>query len=207
VERNDLVQAGIVGLVNAARTYSRDSAAAFGLYARYRIRGEMLDTLRRLDVVSREVRRWQKQMEGAERRVAARLHRQPTEEEIAEELGVELLELWDRSLPLAHAATLAADSRGRQPEDQWPSRREAQPDSMWARKQSRELLSQAMRELPERYRKVIRLYYSGGMTMREIGALLSVNESRVCQIHRGALQAIARQLRASGICSSADLEG
>ena len=83
---------------------------------------------------------------------------------------------------------------------------ESRPDSICGRKEGRHLLGRAVKRLPRRQKELIRLYYSGDYTMKEIGQILQVNESRISQIHKGALETMARSLRALGIRSTADIE-
>ncbi len=203
VDVHDLGQAGIVGLVNAARTYDSTSGVSFALYATYRIRGEMLDTLRGLDGVSRQLRRFERRMKAVTGRLTAKLHRAPTEEELLDELGLEDTEARDKVSALATmrpAYTSDAEAA------EVPTRRDSHPDSICARAERRRLLGRAMLRLSQRNREVIRLYYTGNMTMREIALILQVNESRISQMHKSALRAMAKTLADSGIRSSQDFE-
>jgi len=213
VDLNDLVQAGVVGLTHAARNYKPEMEVSFSLYARYRVRGEILDSLRRLDLASRDLRRWQKQVSAATHDLAASLQRQPTDEELCQRLDVDISEMREKRAALLHAGMLRSGGypASRETEDgdypgmEVPGDPANRPDSICSRRQVRHLLEKAAGTLPKRYQEVISLYYSGEMTMKEIGNRLSINESRVSQIHKGALQSMARTLRSSGICSSADL--
>lgn len=205
VELDDLVHAGILGLFDAAKKYNPAKKVAFASYAKHRIKGAILDSLRQLDWASRDLRRRHKQIEAATRDLAAVLHRNPTEAEVAEKLGVGA-ERWRqmmrdlRSVGLVSASTRADHEDLPAPE--FPAEPETQPDHMCARQQMRSYLQQAMETLPERYRKVVVLYYTNNLTMKEIGGILGVNESRVSQIHKSALEKMAAALEAVGIRSS-----
>lgn len=206
VDLDDLVHAGILGLFDAASKYNPEKKVVFSSYAKHRIKGAILDSLRQLDWASRDLRRRHKQVEAVTRDLAATLQRNPTEHEVAEKLGVEV-ERWRqmmvdlRSVGLVSASTRATDQEDL-PAPDFPSKPETQPDRMCARQQLRSVLGEAMRTLPERYQKVVLLYYTNEMTMKEIGGLLGINESRVSQIHKSALEKMAVVLQSNGISSS-----
>ena len=191
VETDDLVHAGILGLFDAATKYNPDKQVAFSSYAKHRIKGAILDSLRQLDWASRDMRRRHKQVEAATRELAAVLQRNPTEAEIAQKLGVDVERWRTMMLDLRNVGLVSASTRGPENEDlpapDFPSKPETQPDSICAHEQLRSVLGVAMKTLPERYQKVIMLYYTNEMTMKEIGAILGINESRVSQIHKSAL--------------------
>ena len=206
VDLDDLVHAGILGLFDAVDKYNPAKQVAFSSYAKHRIKGAILDSLRQLDWASRDMRRRQKQIEAATRDLAGVLKRNPTEAEVAEKLGVGA-ERWRqmmiemRGVGLVSASTRAGDQEDL-PAPDFPAEANTQPDHMCARAQLRVYLQQAMRALPERYRKVVVLYYTNEMTMKEIGEVLGVNESRVSQIHKSALEKMAAALQSAGIHSS-----
>lgn len=208
VDLDDLVHAGILGLFDAATKYDPEKQVVFSSYAKHRIKGAILDSLRQLDWASRDLRRRHKQLEAATRDLAAELQRMPTEAEIAARLGVDvdrwrqmMLDL--RSVGLVSASTRSADNED-MPAPDFPGKPETQPDSMCAREQLRSVLATAMHTLPERYKKVVVLYYTNEMTMKEIGGILGINESRVSQIHKSALEKMNVVLQGNGIhnCSA-----
>ena len=208
VDLDDLVHAGILGLFDAATKYDPEKQVVFSSYAKHRIKGAILDSLRQLDWASRDLRRRHKQLEAATRDLAAELQRMPTEAEIAARLGVDvdrwrqmMLDL--RSVGLVSASTRSADNED-MPAPDFPGKPESQPDSMCARQQLRSVLATAMQTLPERYKKVVVLYYTNEMTMKEIGGVLGINESRVSQIHKSALEKMNVVLQGNGIhnCSA-----
>ncbi len=206
VEIDDLVHAGILGLFDAATKYNPDKQVVFSSYAKHRIKGAILDSLRQLDWASRDLRRRHKQVEQVTRDLFTTLQRQPTEEELAAKLGVDVTRWRQMAIDLRNVGLVSASSRAPENEDlpapEFPSRPETQPDSMCAREQMKEKLDIAMSVLPERYKKVVNLYYNNEMTMKEIGGLLGINESRVSQIHKSALEKMAVVLQSNGISSS-----
>lgn len=206
VELDDLVHAGILGLFDAATKFNAAKQVAFSSYAKHRIKGAILDSLRQLDWASRDLRRRHKQVEQVTRELVAVLQRQPTEEELAAKMGVDVTRWRQMAIDLRNVGLVSASTRAQENEDlpapEFPSRPETQPDSMCAREQMREKLDIAMAVLPERYKKVVVLYYTNEMTMKEIGGLLGINESRVSQIHKSALEKMAVVLQSNGISSS-----
>jgi len=206
VELDDLVHAGIMGLFDASGKYNPEKKVAFSSYAKHRIKGAILDSLRQLDWASRDLRRRHKQVEQVTRDLASVLHRNPTEAEIAAKMGVEVDRWRQMMLDLRNVGLVSASTRGSEHEDlpapDFPSKPETQPDSMCAREQLRDMLAIAMKVLPERYQRVVLLYYTNELTMKEIGTQLGINESRVSQIHKSALEKMATALQQAGIHSS-----
>lgn len=205
LDLHDLAQSGLLGLVNAGQSYNPGTAVPFSLYARYRIEGEILDSLRRQDLAPRRLRRWQKQVSAARQELTAVLGREPAEEELCERLMISAVEMRSRSLALSQTRSQdAADAKdGQSPEA--ASAPEAGPDHIYEQMQLREVLDRLIDSLAPRYQQVIRLHYCRHMTMKEIGSELGVNESRVSQMHRSALEAMGRMLKESGICSPAEI--
>jgi RNA polymerase sigma factor for flagellar operon FliA len=206
VDLDDLVHAGVLGLFDAATKYNPDKKVVFSSYAKHRIKGAMLDSLRQLDWASRDLRRRHKQVEAATRELSFTLQRMPTEAEIAERLGVDVNRWRQMMMDLRNVGLVSASARSSDHEDlpapDFPSKPETQPDNMCAREQLRTVLGTAMRTLPARYQKVVLLYYTNEMTMKEIGGVLGINESRVSQIHKSALEKMHTVLQSSGIQSS-----
>ena len=209
IELKDLIQAGNVGLVNAVHTYSQSTGVPFDIYARFRIRGEMLDTLRKLDAASRTLRTWQRKIRRTVMDLSIHLKREPTEEEISGQLGLELNRLRQKNLAIraACAVTRSAQCADRMEEatQEQPGPSESRPDSLQSDMERRKIVSFAVNQLPNRPRQIILMYYQEDYTMREIGQKLRLDESRISQIHKGALRAMAENLRMSGINSAIDL--
>jgi RNA polymerase sigma factor for flagellar operon FliA len=209
VDLDDLVHAGIMGLLDAAVKYDGEKQVTFRSYAKHRIKGAILDSLRDMDWASRDLRRRHKQLEAITSEVAAVAQRSPTETEIAEKMGLDLarwrqvaIEL--RVVGLLSASTPPLDSDN-QNTPEYPAGDGLNPDVLTGKSELRSVLSSAMCTLPERYQQVIGLYYMMGKTMREIGDALGVNESRVSQIHRAALDRMAVNLQEAGIHSTDSL--
>jgi len=205
VDLDDLVHAGVLGLFDAASKFNPEKQVAFSSYAKHRIKGAILDSLRQLDWASRDLRRRHKQVEAATRELAATLQRTPTESEIAQKLGVDVERWRQMMVDLRSVGLISASSRTAEHDDlpapDFPSKPETQPDNMCSREQMRSVLGVAMKTLPERYQKVVFLYYTNEMTMKEIGGILGINESRVSQIHKSALEKMQVVLQANGIDS------
>jgi RNA polymerase sigma factor FliA len=206
VDMDDLVHAGVLGLFDAASKYNPDKQVAFSSYAKHRIKGAILDSLRQLDWASRDMRRRHKQVEAATRELAATLQRNPTEAEIAQKLGLDQERWRSMMLDLRNVGLISASTRANDSEDlpapDFPSKPETYPDWICAREQLRSVLGDAMKTLPVRYQKVVSLYYTGEMTMKEIGSILGINESRVSQIHKAALEKMQVVLQSNGISNS-----
>ncbi len=206
VELEDLVHAGVLGLIDAVVKYNPRKQVAFSSYAKHRIKGAILDSLRQLDWASRDLRRRQRQADVAAQELTAELKRLPTEEELASRMGLEV-ERWRRlAVDMRNSAMISASSRAEDqdelPAPDFPAKPETRPDNLCVRSQMRSVLSTAMKTLPERYQKVVTLYYTGEMTMKEIGGLMGINESRVSQIHKAALERMAAALEQNGIRSA-----
>ncbi len=208
VELDDLIHAGVMGLFDAATKYDANKMVAFPAYAKHRIKGAILDSLRQLDWASRDLRRRHKQIELVTQELTTRLSRTPTPNEIASEMGMSLSRWKALMIDLRNLGLLAAQSRAIPDQDERPAQdlpcaREQHPDSLFARGELRSKLSTAIQTLPARYQQVVTLYYDRDMTMKEIGTVLGVNESRVSQIHKSALARMQSALCTSGIASSA----
>jgi RNA polymerase sigma factor for flagellar operon FliA len=206
VDLDDLVHAGVLGLFDAATKYNPEKKVVFSSYAKHRIKGAILDSLRQLDWASRDLRRRHKQVEAVTRELSTTLQRMPTEAEVAEKLGVDVERWRQMMMDLRNVGLVSASARSNDYDDlpapDFPSKPETQPDNMCAREQMRSVLGVAMKTLPERYQKVVLLYYTNEMTMKEIGGVLGINESRVSQIHKSALEKMHTVLQSSGIQSS-----
>ncbi|MGD0497183.1 MAG: FliA/WhiG family RNA polymerase sigma factor [Bryobacteraceae bacterium] len=207
VDLEDLIHAGVLGLIDAAQKYDVSRNASFQSYAKHRIKGAILDSLRQLDWASRDLRKRQKQAEEAARQLSGRLGRAPNENEVAQEMGVSV-ERWRRmSMELRNTGLAPSSSsnsdRARDLAEEFPAAPDLRPDRMCERAQLRTTLERAIGTLPKRYQKVVFLYYTNDMTMKEIGDVLGVNESRVSQIHKTALRKMAVALESEGIRSPA----
>ena len=204
VDLDDLVHAGVLGLFDAVDKYDPSKCVAFQTYAKHRIKGAILDSLRQLDWASRDTRRRQKRVEFVTRELTHRLGRVPVEQEIADEMGVTLARWREILLELHTTGPVSVSSHADQDPDRQepPAKNEFRPDRMAERHQLKVTLARAIGCLPERYQRVVFLYYTNDLTMREIGDLMGVNESRVSQIHKTALKKMAVVLESAGIRSA-----
>lgn len=205
VDLDDLVHAGVLGLFDAVDKYDVSKNVAFRTYAKHRIKGAILDSLRQLDSASRDTRRRQKRFDSATQELTARLGRLPAEHEVAQEMGFSVDRFRHILVELQSAAPAVSVSANADldPDRQEPvGRSEFRPDHMAERRQLRMTLAEAMGCLSKRYQRVMFLYYTNDLTMREIGQMLGVNESRVSQIHKNALRKMATVLESAGIHSA-----
>ncbi len=189
VEVDDLMQAGMLGLLEAAANYAPNRGASFETYAGIRIRGAMIDALRKLDWAPRSVHRKARAVAAVVQEIERRTGRDARDTEIAEQMGVSLEEY--------HAIVQdAASCRLAVLDDTTAAAAEgaADPFGETAAEGFREALAQAIDGLPEREKLVMSLYYSEGLNLKEIGAVLKVTESRICQLHGQALVRLKARL-------------
>lgn len=197
----DLMHAGVIGLMDAVGKYDPSKEAKFRTYAEFRIRGAMLDEIRSLDWIPRSVREkigvLQKTIEG----LAKQLGRPPTEEEIAEGLQLSK-EQYDSFLFQTRAATVLnledlglEDGGDRSLLESLADGHAEDPLISLLSQEVRHKLIEAIEGLPEKERRVIALYYDEELTMKEIGLVLSITESRVCQLHTQAILRLKTRLR------------
>ena len=208
VDLDDLIHAGVMGLFDAVTKYDSNKSVAFHSYAKHRIKGAILDSLRELDWASRDLRKRQRQVEAVTRELQGKLGRVPAESEIAAGMGISMarwrrMQIELRTVGVVSSTPASNDDRDRVME--FAATPELRPDRMCEQGQLQSTLRQAIGTLPERYQKVVFLYYTNDLTMREIGEILGVNESRVSQIHKTALKKMACVLEQSGIHSAAVL--
>ena len=205
VDLDDLIHAGVLGLFDAVSKYDSSKNVAFQAYAKHRIKGAILDSLRQLDWASRDLRKRQRQVDSITRDLSLKLGRNPTESEMADAMGVST-ERWRRMLmelrTVGLVSTTPASDHERDRFQDFAATRELQPDRMCERRQLQTTLARAIGSLPERYQKVVFLYYTNDMTMKQIGEVLGVNESRISQIHKTALKKMAGVLQSAGIYSA-----
>ena len=203
VELDDLVHAGILGLFDAVDKYNPEKKVVFHLYAKHRIRGAILDSLRQLDWASRDLRKRFKSIEALAQKLAQSLGRAPTDAEVAARMGISEAQYQKLKSELYNAGLTAGQPhRVERPDHssfaEATETAEQRPDQIAAHVQLREILNEAIGTLPPRYQRVIQLYYDRDQTMKQIGADLGVNESRVSQIHKTALEKMGTALRTFG---------
>jgi RNA polymerase sigma factor FliA len=210
VDIEDLVSAGVVGLMDAFAKFDPEKKVQFRSYAQFRIRGAILDSLRTLDWSPRELRRKGRAVEEAIRVLTSRLGRAPGEVEVASEMGIDL-EGYQQllgDLKGLEIGTLHVERNENSGEEELayiPGRPDDDPLFRCLKGELEERLTDAIAHLPDRERLVMTLYYYEEMTMREIGLALGVVESRVSQVHASAvvhLRAALRDLATHGLAQS-----
>jgi RNA polymerase sigma factor for flagellar operon FliA len=198
VEEAELVSFGLSGLLAAIEHFEPERGARFESFAMHRIRGAMLDALRSLDWVPRQVRRNAREMERAEVALRAELGRPPTEKELADHLGLGLAALRQRMLEIANSRIYSFDAPlpghganglegGASLLDVVPSKNFAEPEEALDLKEAAGALQEVIAELPEGQQFVLSCYYREDLKQREIAEILGVSESRVSQLHTKAL--------------------
>lgn len=198
VQVEDMIQAGMIGLLDAAGRYDEMRGAQFETYATQRIRGAMLDELRGADWLPRSMRSDMRKIETAISRAQQRLGKSPTESEIAGELGMPLPD-YQQMLQESRGAQLMyyEDFHGAEEEDffeRYETDEQSNPLEMLKDDRFREALIAAIDKLPERERMLMAMHYEQDMNLREIGAVLGVGESRVCQLHSQAVSRLRAML-------------
>ena len=204
VDQADLVSYGIFGLIDAIEKFDPERGFKFETYAISRIKGSILDELRSIDWVPRSVRAKARSLEKAYAKLEGDLHRTPTDAELAEELDMsegqlaqllsqisfvgmaaldEMLAGGDRGESITLGDTIADAGRG--------------PVTIYEAEETRQLLAETINRMPERERLVLTLYYYEALTLAEIGEVLRVTESRVCQIHTKAVLQLRSRLAAA----------
>jgi RNA polymerase sigma factor for flagellar operon FliA len=202
VDFDDLVGYGVFGLLDAIEKFDPDKDIKFKTYAVTRIRGAIFDELRSIDWVPRSVRQKAKELERIIGRLETRLGRSATDDEIAQELGINVKELHSLILKISGASILSLS-------DVWyvgdesdkvsvmesiESPKSLNPDIIVEREEIKNIIVQAISELPDKEKKVLILYYYEDLTLKEIGEVLQVTESRISQLHTKAILRLRSKL-------------
>ena len=196
IEQADLVSYGIFGLMDAIEKYDLERGNKFETYAISRIRGAIIDELRSIDWIPRSIRSKAREVERAYARLESELHRTPTEPEIAEEMGIALGDLHTIFSQVSFVNVVALDellSVGGEKGDKLSlvdtleDHKAEDPVAAFESEETKYLLAGAINTLPEREKIVVTLYYYEGLTLAEIGQVLGVTESRICQMHTKAV--------------------
>jgi RNA polymerase sigma factor FliA len=206
IEQADLVSYGIFGLIDAIEKFDISRAIKFETYAISRIKGAIIDELRAIDWIPRSVRYKAREVEKAYAALESRLHRTPTEPEVAEELGIGLDELHTIFSQVSFVNVIALDEllnvggeRGDKLSlvDTLEDTKAEDPVQAFETEETKYLLARAINTLPEREKIVVTLYYYEGLTLAEIGQVLGVTESRICQMHTKAVLQLRGKLNDS----------
>jgi RNA polymerase sigma factor for flagellar operon FliA len=199
---DDLMNAGVLGLLDAIRKYDPSKRAQLMSYAKFRIRGAILDGLRDLDWSPRDLRRQARRIEGAQARLGTLLGRNPNDDEIAAELNMSLAEYQQllgnlRGLDLGslQAETYSEDGHEEEIISYIPYDPEEDPFHLYVRGEMKDVLARAIGELPKQQSQVLALYYYEELTMKEVGAVLGVGEARVSQIHSAAILGLRTRMQ------------
>jgi RNA polymerase sigma factor for flagellar operon FliA len=196
IEQADLVSYGIFGLIDAIEKFDLERAIKFETYAISRIKGAIIDELRSIDWIPRSVRYKAREVEKAYAALEAKLHRSPTESEVAEELGIKLEDLHTIFSQVSFVNVVALDelltAGGEKGDklslvDTLEDTKAEDPVAAFETEETKYLLAKAINTLPEREKIVVTLYYYEGLTLAEIGQVLGVTESRICQMHTKAV--------------------
>jgi RNA polymerase sigma factor for flagellar operon FliA len=206
VEEGDLVSYGLLGLIGAIERFDPERDIKFETYAIARIKGSIIDELRSMDWVPRSVRARARDIERAIAALEGKLHRAPNDEEISAALGITEEEFQDSLLEISRSSIAALDelwgggAGGGDPValiDTIEDPEAPQPQEAMNQTELREALGEAIARLPEREKLVITLYYYEELTLREIGEVLGVTESRVSQLHTKAILRLKARLGGS----------
>jgi len=203
VEEADLISYGLGGLISAIERFDTSREIKFETYAITRIRGAIIDELRNLDWVPRSVRARAREIERANMKLEARLQRAPTDEEMAGELDMSIAEFQESLLQISNSTIVAldelwnvADATGDQVSllDTLADRDAPDPQQLVDESELRDRIADAIAALPEREKLVVALYYYENLTLREIGEVLGVTESRISQLHTKAVLRLRSKL-------------
>jgi len=204
IEVDDLISVGVLGLMDAISKYDSTRGAKFKTYAEFRVRGAILDELRSLDWVPRSIRQKASQVDKVVQELQAKLSRSPEDEEVAKEMGLSLDQFHDtlnetKSMPVFSLEDLGlAKDSGEQQSllDCLAGKADADPQTQIRLVELKEIIAKAIDSLPEKERLMVSLYYYEELTMKEIGAVLEITESRVSQIHSKAVYRLRTKLKA-----------
>ncbi|MEP6608629.1 MAG: RNA polymerase sigma factor FliA [Burkholderiaceae bacterium] len=200
VELDDMIQAGMMGLMDAITRFEIAQGTQFEVYAAQRIRGAMLDELRANDWLPRSARRSQRNIENAIHRLEGKLGRAPQEAEIAGELGLSLPQYQQMLHDARGAHLIYLDDLGSKGDDEDYLERHVvhnslEPSEILTDKRFRYALVDAIDELPEREKLLMSLYHEQDLNLREIGVVMGITESRVCQLHSQAIARLRARLK------------
>lgn len=200
MEYDDLVGFGVLGLIDAIGKFDPSKYVKFKTYAITRIRGAIFDELRSLDWVPRSVRQKSKLLEESVRKLEAKHSRAVTDEELAEDMEINLKELNDLLQKVSVTNLLSLDDiRYKNEEgisilDSVEAHSSGQPETQVERQEIKEIIIKTIKELPEKEKKVLVLYYYEDLTLKEIGKVLNVTESRISQLHTRAIVRLRSRL-------------
>lgn len=203
IEVDDLISVGVLGLIDAIEKYDSTRGAKFKTYAEFRVRGAILDELRSLDWVPRSVRQKAASLNAVCQKLQSKLGRPPEDEEVAKEMGVSLDDFFDTLNETQSMPILSLDDMrlGHDENDQrslldcLAGKADADPQTQLRLNELKSMIAKAIDSLPEKERLMVSLYYYEELTMKEIGEVLGITESRVSQIHSKAVFKLRSKLK------------
>ena len=207
VDTADLISYGVFGLIDAIEKYDPGRAIKFETYAIARIKGAIIDELRAMDWVPRSVRSRGREIENAYIALENKLKRVPSDQEVADEMGISLKEFQDILTKLRYTSVVSFEElwvggdrdEGQSAIGSIRDESAEDPVSMFESSEMKQILATAIERLPEREKTVVALYYYEGLTLKEIGQVLGVTESRVSQLHTKAVLRLRAKLHASQV--------
>jgi RNA polymerase sigma factor FliA len=196
VSLDELISAGMLGLVDAASRYDPERADQFGAFAEARVRGAIIDELRSLGPLSRDLRTKSNELTRAISRLEQSLGRQPDEEEIARELSITIEKYHDLLVQLKHATVLSPEILEKAADHPfgYPERVPGNPQDDFLFRELRDRMTTAVSKLSDREQRVLSMYYKDELSLREIGELFQVTESRICQVRSEAIHRLRAML-------------
>ncbi|WP_457640960.1 sigma-70 family RNA polymerase sigma factor [Persephonella sp.] len=201
VTEEDLINTGVIGLIDAINKFDPSKGVKLSTYAEIRIRGQIIDSLRKLDWVPRNVRQKARHIEAAILEVEQKLGREATPEEIAEYLGMDVEEYMKYAEKISNSGLISIDTTVGSDEDantklwQIISINDDTPDKYVEEEELKKIISDIISKLNERERLVITLYYYEELSMKEIGEVLGLTESRISQIHTKTMMKIKNMIK------------
>lgn len=187
VEYDDLISYGIFGLIDSIDKFDIKKGVKFETYASLRIRGSIIDSIRKMDWVPRDLRQKNKQLETAYSELEATLEREPTEEELSNQLGIPLKETKDLMKKASVVSLVSLDDYLEQNHEDTFLATEESPESTYDKKEISDILVGAIDKLSDKEKNVVSLYYFEDLTLKEISKIMGVSESRISQLHSKAV--------------------
>ena len=203
VDKDDLIGWGVLGLLDAVEKFDPAQKASFETYASTRIRGSIIDQIRSLDWAPRSLRRKARELSQASARLMDKLGRKPSDMELAGEMGIGESDLFELTTEIHGAYILSLEAKiSNDPEtgetslgDIMSDTTSPSPEEIVLRKEKEEHLAEAIEKLSANERHVITLYYFDELTLKEVGEVLGLSESRICQIHRSVIKKMKQRLQ------------
>ncbi len=203
VEMDDLIGWGVMGLLDAVEKFDHKQDIKFSTYASIRVRGAIIDQIRTLDWAPRSLRTMARKVGAAKEKLRHEKGQEPSTHEIADEVGISVEQIEDTVAQVQTAQVLSLDDYLPSDEESGEGRKvdvtsnsaAPSPSHMAERSERQDMLVQAILQLPDQQQKVLNLYYYEELTLKEIGSVLEVTESRVCQVHSAAMKRLRKVMQ------------